>query len=127
MIPVDALPPATPLTDQANAGAEPSLVCAVNGWVSPPRIVADTGVTLSCVGCEGVAPPPLFTNPVQPVKRSARTPVCAIQIRLTAFPPWSSLYLTRGAVPMHSMLLSQRASDYLVVVEPGEPRVGGAV
>jgi hypothetical protein len=55
IVPIAAFPPATPFTDQANAGVEPSLVFAVNGCESPPRIVAVDGITLrvACCGCFG--------------------------------------------------------------------------
>jgi len=84
IVPVLALPPVTPLTDQTSAGVDPSLVLAVKGSESPPRIVADAGVTLSVALCGCCGFPLLLPKPPQPARTSAEMPSNAIHLCFTA-------------------------------------------
>jgi hypothetical protein len=66
IIPTEALPPATPFTDQFTEAGAPSIF-AVKDCVSTPRNVPLVGETTSCPGGGGL-PPPLLVSPVQPAR-----------------------------------------------------------
>ena len=69
IVPVAALPPATPFTDQVRDGFDPSLVFAENCCAASPGIEIDTGVTVRAN--EEGPPPPSLTTEAQPASASA--------------------------------------------------------
>src|SRR5271154_7031883 len=102
MVPVEALPPATPFTAQARAGMEPSLAVAVNCCVPVPRTEALDGLTeRAACGVGGELP----TLPAQPIRRSEKIPIREILVRFTALAPsvyssaFRSFCKTQSSVP----------------------------
>jgi hypothetical protein len=79
IVPVAALPPATPFTDHVTAGEVPSDACAVNCCVAVPCTVAPCGLTFSWGG-GGLLPECIA---VQPQHSSAVTPRMPSGMRFT--------------------------------------------
>jgi hypothetical protein len=105
IVPLSALPPATPFTDHVNVAVALSLALAEKVCVAPPCSVAVAGVTVTpllCgVGWFGSVPPPLLLlpNPAHPAATIATPAIAAIQMRLTACPQVDSVMCflaTRG-------------------------------
>lgn len=70
IVPVAALPPATPFTDQVKEGLEPSLAVAENCCVAVPGTDVLAGVTVSEKG-PGTERGPLLVTEAQPASASA--------------------------------------------------------
>jgi len=50
MVPLDALPPATPFTSQVTLFCEVLVTVAMNAWLVPAAIVVVGGVTVTAIG-----------------------------------------------------------------------------
>ena len=86
IVPRVAFPPATPFTDQVNAGVEPVWAFAVNCCVLSPASVAVAGVTVRAKFC---GPPLGIMASAHPPRNTTKMDTRISDERFTAGPPFS--------------------------------------